>query len=160
MIDEGEGSYCMADCTGYKHEPSLYIRTCCNNNNLGQAFSIKKNGITQYIFCPIIYPKSCPKGTAIIVEVFNSCIIDCKDWYNNGSTTSGVYTVNPDGGTPFTVSYYRIAGIFCQSLISFFVLIPCGMNIFQMKKRHSLNATCTKWLLRMKIKLTKLSSLC
>uniref|UniRef100_A0A1X7SR50 Fibrinogen C-terminal domain-containing protein n=1 Tax=Amphimedon queenslandica TaxID=400682 RepID=A0A1X7SR50_AMPQE len=28
---------------------------------------------------------------------------DCKDWYNNGSTTSGVYTVNPDGGTPFEV---------------------------------------------------------
>ena len=29
---------------------------------------------------------------------------DCKDWYNNGNTTSGVYTVNPDGGTPFEVS--------------------------------------------------------
>ena len=30
---------------------------------------------------------------------------DCKDWYNNGSTTSGLYNINPDGGTPFTVSY-------------------------------------------------------
>ena len=30
---------------------------------------------------------------------------DCKDWYDNGITTGGVYTVNPDGGTPFTVSY-------------------------------------------------------
>ena len=105
-IDEGEGSYCMAS-TGYKHEPSLYIRVCCNSSNLGQAFPIKETGITQYIFCPNVYPKSCPKGTAIIVEVFNSCIIDvrdCKSLFEDGNTTSGVYTVNPDGGTPFEVS--------------------------------------------------------
>jgi len=105
-IDEGEGSYCMADCTGYKHEPSLYIRVCCNRSNLGQAFSIKENGITKYIFCPNVYPKSCPKGTAIIVEVFNPYIIgsDCKSLFEDGNTTSGVYNVNPDGGTPFEVS--------------------------------------------------------
>ena len=29
---------------------------------------------------------------------------DCKEWYANGSTTSGVYTINPDEGTPFEVS--------------------------------------------------------
>ena len=106
-IDEGEGSYCMAS-TGYKHEPSLFIRTCCNRSNLGQAFSIKETGITQYIFCPNEYPKSCPKGTAIVVEVFNYCMIDisdCKSLFEYGNTTSGVYTVNPDGGTPFEVSY-------------------------------------------------------
>ncbi|XP_019861121.1 PREDICTED: fibrinogen-like protein A, partial [Amphimedon queenslandica] len=38
---------------------------------------------------------------------YNSChysnLNDCKDWYNNGSTTSGLYNINPDGGTPFTV---------------------------------------------------------
>uniref|UniRef100_A0A1X7U8A6 Fibrinogen C-terminal domain-containing protein n=1 Tax=Amphimedon queenslandica TaxID=400682 RepID=A0A1X7U8A6_AMPQE len=28
-IDEGEGSYCMAS-TGYKPEPSLYIRVYCD----------------------------------------------------------------------------------------------------------------------------------
>ena len=105
-IDEGEGSYCMADCTGYKHEPSLYIRVCCNSSNLGQTVTIRGIGITRYILCPKVYPKSCPKGTAIIVEVFNSCIIgsDCKSFYEYGFTTSGVYTVNPDGGTPFEVS--------------------------------------------------------
>uniref|UniRef100_A0A1X7UN41 Fibrinogen C-terminal domain-containing protein n=1 Tax=Amphimedon queenslandica TaxID=400682 RepID=A0A1X7UN41_AMPQE len=90
-IDEGEGSYCMAS-TGYKHEPSLYIRTCCNSSNLGQAFSIQETGITQYIFCPNVYPKSCPKD-----------ISDCKSLFEDGNTTSGVYTVNPDGGTPFEV---------------------------------------------------------
>ena len=74
-IDEGEGSYCMAS-TGYKHEPSLFIRTCCNSSNLGQAFSIKETGITQ---CPNEYPKSCPKGIAIVVEVFNYCMIDISD---------------------------------------------------------------------------------
>ena len=106
-IDEGEGSYCMADCTGYKHEPSLYIRVCCNSSNLGQTVTIRGIGITRYILCPKVYPKSCPKGTAIIVEVFNSCIVDisdCKSLFDDGFTTSGVYTVNPDGGTPFEVS--------------------------------------------------------
>ena len=105
-IDEGEGSYCMAS-TGYKHGPSLYIRVCCNSSNLGQAFSIKETGITQYILCPKVYPKSCPKGTPIIVETFNPCIIDisdCKSLLEDGNTTSGAYTVNPDGGTPFEVS--------------------------------------------------------
>ena len=28
---------------------------------------------------------------------------DCKSWYEIGNTTSGVYTINPDGGTPFEV---------------------------------------------------------
>uniref|UniRef100_A0A1X7T307 Fibrinogen C-terminal domain-containing protein n=1 Tax=Amphimedon queenslandica TaxID=400682 RepID=A0A1X7T307_AMPQE len=88
-IDEGEGSYCMAS-TGNKHEPSLYIRTCCKSSNLGQAFSIKETGIPHYIFCPNEYLKSCPKD-------------DCKSLFEDGITTSGVYTVNPDGGTPFEV---------------------------------------------------------
>uniref|UniRef100_A0A1X7THU9 Fibrinogen C-terminal domain-containing protein n=1 Tax=Amphimedon queenslandica TaxID=400682 RepID=A0A1X7THU9_AMPQE len=60
-IDEGEGSYCMADCTGYNHELSLYLRTCCIISNLGWAFSIKETGIKQHIFCPNVYPKSCQK---------------------------------------------------------------------------------------------------
>ena len=30
---------------------------------------------------------------------------DCKEWFMNGNTTSGVYTINPDEGTPFEVSY-------------------------------------------------------
>ena len=104
-IDEGEGSYCMAS-TGYKHEPSLYIRVCCNSSNLGQTVAIGGIGITRYILCPKVYPKSCSKGTAIIGEVFNSCIIgsDCKSLFEDGITTSGVYIVNPDGGTPFEVS--------------------------------------------------------
>ena len=105
-IDEGEGSYCMAS-TGYKHEPSLYIRTCCIISNLGQAFSVKETGITQYILCPNEYPKSCTTGTAIIVEVLNTCIIDisdCQSFFEDGFDISGVYTVNPDGGTPFEVS--------------------------------------------------------
>uniref|UniRef100_A0A1X7T309 Fibrinogen C-terminal domain-containing protein n=1 Tax=Amphimedon queenslandica TaxID=400682 RepID=A0A1X7T309_AMPQE len=89
-IDEGEGSYCMADCTGYKHEPSLYIRTCCIISNLGQTVTIRGIGITRYILCSKVRRKSCPKN-------------DCKSLFEDGNTTSGVYTVNPDGGTPFEV---------------------------------------------------------
>ncbi|XP_019853308.1 PREDICTED: fibrinogen C domain-containing protein 1-like isoform X2 [Amphimedon queenslandica] len=78
--------------TGYEHEPSLYTRTCCNSSNLGEAFSIQETGKRQYILCPNVYPKSCPKD-----------ISDCKSLFEDGNTTSGVYTVNPDGGTPFEV---------------------------------------------------------
>ena len=31
-------------------------------------------------------------------------ISDCKSLFDDGNITSGVYTVNPDGGTPFEVS--------------------------------------------------------
>ncbi|XP_019861663.1 PREDICTED: uncharacterized protein LOC109590187 [Amphimedon queenslandica] len=91
-IDEGEGSYCMADCTGYKHEPSLYLRVCCIISNLGQTVTIRGIGKTRYILCPKVRPKSCLSDNR-----------DCKSLFETGNTTSGVYTVNPDGGTPFEV---------------------------------------------------------
>ena len=50
---------------------------------------------------------------------------------------------------------YLIAGIFCSSLISFFSFSFLVERILSKRRRHSLNATCTKWLLRMKIKQTK-----
>ena len=28
---------------------------------------------------------------------------DCKSWFDEGYNTSGVYTINPDGETPFEV---------------------------------------------------------
>ena len=35
------------------------------------------------------------------------CVIaghrDCKEWFDNGHSESGIYPVNPDGGTPFKV---------------------------------------------------------
>ena len=39
-------------------------------------------------------------------------LIDCKTWYEAGYTTSGVYLINPDGGTPFEVSCSRFIFIF------------------------------------------------
>ncbi|XP_019854696.1 PREDICTED: fibrinogen C domain-containing protein 1-like [Amphimedon queenslandica] len=92
-----EGSYWMAsDCTNtrsYQHGGglALYLRVCCNSSNLGQSATTKDHGINRYIPCPKVLPKSCP------------ALPNCKDWYNNGNTTSGVYIVNPDGGTPFEV---------------------------------------------------------
>ena len=62
-IDEGEGSYCMANCSGYKHEPSLYLRVCCIISNLGQTVTIRGISKTRYILCPNVQPKSCLKGT-------------------------------------------------------------------------------------------------
>ena len=34
----------------------------------------------------------------------DNCKTDCKEWFMNGNTISGVYTINPDEGTPFEVS--------------------------------------------------------
>uniref|UniRef100_A0A1X7UMG7 Fibrinogen C-terminal domain-containing protein n=1 Tax=Amphimedon queenslandica TaxID=400682 RepID=A0A1X7UMG7_AMPQE len=89
-IDEGEGSYCMADCTGNKHEPSLYIRTCCNSSNLGQTIRKREGRVKTIMVCPDVRPQACPP-------------LNCKGLFEDGNTTSGVYTVNPDGGTPFEV---------------------------------------------------------
>ena len=44
------------------------------------------------------------KDTIIIISILHLVLTDCKDWYSNGSTTSGLYNINPDGGTPFEVS--------------------------------------------------------
>ena len=59
-IDEGEGSYCIADCTGYKHGPSLYIRTCCNSSNLGQTIRSIKGRVKTITMCPSVRPQACP----------------------------------------------------------------------------------------------------
>uniref|UniRef100_A0A1X7UL16 Sushi domain-containing protein n=1 Tax=Amphimedon queenslandica TaxID=400682 RepID=A0A1X7UL16_AMPQE len=88
-MDEGEGSNCMAR---YKHEPSLYIRICCNSSNLGQTIRMREGTVKTIILCPIVKPQSCPPDNK-----------DCRRLFENGNTTSGVYTVNPDGGTPFEV---------------------------------------------------------
>ena len=59
--DKVEGSHCITDCAGYKHEPSLYIRTCCNSTNLGQTIRMGK-GIKKTIFvCPNVRPQVCPQ---------------------------------------------------------------------------------------------------
>uniref|UniRef100_A0A1X7TE08 Fibrinogen C-terminal domain-containing protein n=1 Tax=Amphimedon queenslandica TaxID=400682 RepID=A0A1X7TE08_AMPQE len=86
-IDEGQGSYCMAASTGYKHEPSLFMRTCCNSSNLGQTVTIRGIGKTRCILCPKVRPKSCTSDNR-----------DCKSLLETGFDISGVYTVNPDGG--------------------------------------------------------------
>ena len=59
-IDEGEGSYCMTDCTGYKHEPSLYIRTCCTISNLGQTIRMREGRVKTIMVCPDVRPQACP----------------------------------------------------------------------------------------------------
>ena len=58
-IDEGEGSYCMAS-TGYKHEPSLYIRVCCNSSNLGQTIRMREGRMKTVMVCPNVRPQVCP----------------------------------------------------------------------------------------------------
>ena len=58
---EGEGSYCTAS-TGYQTEPSLYLRVCCVNSNLGQTVRMRENNSSKVILCPLVRPRSCPKG--------------------------------------------------------------------------------------------------
>ena len=58
---EGEGSYCTAS-TGYQTEPSLYLRVCCVNSNLGQTVHMRENNSSKVILCPSVRPHSCPTG--------------------------------------------------------------------------------------------------
>ena len=107
-----EGSYCRSiQCTNagsYQHGGGLglYLRVCCNISNLGQSVTISDTGINRYILCPEVRPKSCPSGNT--TNELNSLIVcynytDCESLFEDGYTVSGVYTVNPDGGTPFEV---------------------------------------------------------
>ncbi|XP_019857816.1 PREDICTED: angiopoietin-related protein 7-like [Amphimedon queenslandica] len=113
-ITRTEGSYCMAsDCNNTRSYQrggglALYLRVCCNSSNLGQSVTISEPGINRYILCPKVLPKSCPKEPqkpcpSVVTSNSTQALPDCKDWYSNGSITSGVYTINPDGGTPFKV---------------------------------------------------------
>ena len=34
---QAEGSHCMVTTSGAQHGPSLYLRLCCANSNLGQT---------------------------------------------------------------------------------------------------------------------------
>uniref|UniRef100_A0A1X7THB2 Fibrinogen C-terminal domain-containing protein n=1 Tax=Amphimedon queenslandica TaxID=400682 RepID=A0A1X7THB2_AMPQE len=92
MIDKGEGSYCIADRSRYKHVPSPYLRVCCNSSNLGQTIRMREGRMKTIMVCPNVRPQACPPDSR-----------DCKSLFDNGIATSGVYTVNPDGGTPFEV---------------------------------------------------------
>ena len=41
-----------------------------------------------------------------IVSYYTYCvdISDCKSLFEDGNNASGIYTISPDGGTPFEVS--------------------------------------------------------
>ena len=63
------GSYCMAtDCSTTGSGLSLYLTVCCVTNNLGRSHTVKGNGITRYILCPKVAPKSSPppKGSYVV----------------------------------------------------------------------------------------------
>ena len=73
VISKGEGSYCMATTCGAQHEPSLYLRVCCINNNLGQTVYMKEKNHKKIIICPPVKPHSCiPQGN-----------LNCSYYYNN-----------------------------------------------------------------------------
>ena len=55
---EGEGSYCTVS-TGY-HQPSLYLRVCCVNSNLGQTVRMREKNHKKIIICPSERPQPCP----------------------------------------------------------------------------------------------------
>ena len=89
---------------------SLYLRVCCVVSNLGQSVTIRDPGINKYILCPKVRPKPCP-GIILqcitgIVSYYTYCIdiSDCKSLFEDGNNASDIYTISPDGGTPFEVS--------------------------------------------------------
>ena len=111
-------SYCMTDCNSPLRQPSLYEQVCCCPCNIGKNFKLKEDKITEIVMCPPNIPDSCPYEGNVYISVaiciiywyyqmnvdLECCKTDCKEWFMNGNTTSGVYTINPDEATPFEVS--------------------------------------------------------
>ena len=68
LVVDGIASVCMST-NGTTQGLSVYQRVCCVINNLGRSHTIKGNGITQYILCPTVQPKSCPGIVIIILDL-------------------------------------------------------------------------------------------
>ena len=117
-------SYCMTDCNSPLHKPSLYEQVCCCPCNIGKNFKLKEDKIIEIVMCPPNIPDSCQYEGNVYISV-TICIIywfykmnvdlecdnsktDCKEWFMNGNTISGVYTINPDEVTPFEVMYQSL----------------------------------------------------
>ena len=110
VIVEGEGSSYCTTSAGYQQEPSLYLRVCCVTSNLGQTVHMRENNNVKIIVCPSVRLQSCPLGKTetdqhnnIVKNTVDVNVRDCKSWFQRGYTTSGVYTINPNGQTPFEV---------------------------------------------------------
>ena len=71
LLVDGIASVCMST-NGTTQGLSVYQRVCCVINNLGRSHTIKENGITQYIFCPTVQPKSCP-GIDLTISILVLC---------------------------------------------------------------------------------------
>ena len=59
-------------------------------------------------------------------------LLDCKTLYEAGNTTSGVYFINPDGGTPFEVSCSTSIFIFttclCRPIVIWRLTVVDGLS--------------------------------
>ena len=51
IVSKGEISYCRSDC---HYAPSLYLRICCVNSNLGQTVRMRENNHKKIIICPLL----------------------------------------------------------------------------------------------------------
>ena len=58
LCADGIASVCMST-NGTTQGLSVYQRVCCVIDNLGRSHTIRGDGITQYILCPTVQPKSC-----------------------------------------------------------------------------------------------------
>ena len=91
-----------------QRQPSLYEQYCCNIYNIGKIFSITQNGKKKIIICPSRLPLACQSKCPVLCIIKQTFSIEyrdhnCKSWYEAGYTISGIYLINPDGGTPFEV---------------------------------------------------------
>ena len=57
-----QSSHSMATTSGAQHGPSLYLRVCCVNSNLGQTVHMREKNSNKHILCPSVRPCSCPTG--------------------------------------------------------------------------------------------------
>ena len=69
-----------------------------------------QKGRKKIVVCPSVLPTTCQSKCSICFSEMTILIEyrdqNCKTWYESGYIISGIYPINPDGGTSFEVLLY------------------------------------------------------
>ena len=99
LVDIGEdvSLYCSEGCSNPSN--SQFKEICCNQDNLGRAFTIPVNALKdKLIFCPSTLPELCQEK-----QLYSNCTEILK---SDSSASSGYYNIQGDDGS--------VASVYCD----------------------------------------------
>ena len=106
LVDIGEevSLYCSEGCSNPSN--SQFKEICCNQDNLGSAFTIPVNALKdKLIFCPSTLPEICQEE-----QLYSNCTEILK---SDSSASSGYYNIQGDDGSVHSV-YCDMNGTNCD----------------------------------------------